>query len=60
MTSKNKTKNIEVVEEKSHVGFLLFFVVVFIVILFATVFSDWTQIYENNKLKDDLNVYYGE
>ncbi len=64
MTSNaNKSKNVvkkNVNQEKSHIGFLLFFVVVFIVILIGTVFNDWVQIYENNKLNDDLNTYYGE
>lgn len=64
MTSNTNVKKTAVKknkkQEKSYIGFLLFFVVVFIVILIGTVFRDWVQIYENNKLTDDLNAYYGE
>lgn len=61
MTSKTKTKRSNVqIQEKSHVGFLLFFVVVFIVLLISTVLGDWLQIMENRQLTEDLNTYYGE
>ena len=58
--SNKKVVNKNVKKEKSYIGFLLFFVVVFIVVLIGTVFNDWVQIYENNKLNEELNDYYGE
>lgn len=54
-TKKKSKKN-----EKRYIGFLLFAVVLFIAVLFGTVFKDWMQILENNKLTKEYDEYYIE
>lgn len=63
--SNNNTKKVvksnkTVTKEKSHIGFLLFAVVLFVVVLISTVFKDWMQIMENNRLTKDYEAYYVE
>ena len=45
MKNKKSVKN-----SKNRIGFLLFSVVIFIVILISTVFNDVVQIYNNKKI----------
>ena len=63
--SNNNTKKVvksnkNMTSEKSHIGFLLFAVVLFIVVLIGSVFKDWMQIYENDRLTKQYDSYYLE
>ncbi len=57
--ANNKNKNnVKIVkkQEKSRIGFLLFSVVIFIVILISTVFNDLVQIYNNRTQTEELSI----
>ncbi len=57
--ANNKNKNnVKIVkkQEKSRIGFLLFSVVIFIVILISTVFNDLVQIYNNRAQTEELSI----
>ena len=53
MKNKKSVKN-----SKNRIGFLLFSVVIFIVILISTVFNDVVQIYNNKKNTKELKEKY--
>lgn len=58
-TNNTKAKNsVKVVkkQEKSRIGFLLFSVVIFIVILISTVFNDMVQIHNNRTQTEELSI----
>ena len=57
--ANNKNKNnVKIVkkQEKSRIGFLLFSVVIFILILISTVFNDLVQIYNNRTQTEELSI----
>lgn len=54
MSNKNKVMK----KKKNRIGFLLFLVVLFLVILISTVFNDLTQIYSNKAETKELKNKY--
>ena len=57
MTKKKDSKKSKK-KQTSMVGILLLAILLFLVILVSTIFSDWSQIMNNNKQSEELNVYY--
>lgn len=53
---KNKQKN----QDANQVGFLLFTIIIFIIIIVGSVFSDWDKINENRKLVKEYELYKSE
>ena len=57
---QNVKKNKSVKKSNNRIGFLLFSVVIFLVILVSTVFNDVVQIYNNKKNTKELKEKYVE
>lgn len=65
-STKNKSQNVSNAKKKtakketSRIGFLLFSVVLFLVILISTIFSDVQQIIYNKNKTEELRIKYTE
>lgn len=57
MANKKKAKN-KKKDQKSMVGILLLAVLLFLIVLISTVFSDWSQIMKNKEQTKQLSSYY--
>ena len=58
--AKKKSTKTKKKDQKSMVGILLLAILLFLIVLVSTVFSDWSQIMKNKEQTKQLSSYYEE